>query len=304
MICSFGVDWLLRGRDGQLSCSRGPRVVDPEFCGDELESEANPEGRAEELTGFGRVTTKNRYGEKGAHDRADGGDGKTNGVTANHPFAVLSELAMDRMPESFSEREQKKVAEEYDGGLLVDAANGFPEGHGQAGNADDGAGCQKNAARPAVKLRMFRADAADELQRSQDHEECGGQNVSQSESTMIREVGVQSGGGVVPGCERAWMQKHDGTPRDHRQANEGEENHGEPEESYECAIQLHNLNGLLEGIRRGARIYIRRGDREHKSGSTAAALQRVEARRAAGLRRSRWGREMWQNGDSTGRQFA
>jgi hypothetical protein len=240
-----------------LSGSRGPGVVDPEFRGDELESETDPEGRAKELTGLGRVTTEYRCGEKRAHDPANGGDGKTNGVTANHPLAVLGELAVDRMPESFSERDQKKCAEESDGGLLVDAANGFPESHGQAGNADDGAGRQKNAARPAVKLRMFRADATDELPRSQNHEECGGQNVSQSEGTMIREVGVQSGGGVVPGRERAWMQKHDRTPRHHREANEGEENHGEPEESYESAIQLHNLNGLLEGIRRGARIYIR-----------------------------------------------
>jgi hypothetical protein len=208
------------------------------------------------------------------------------------------------MPESFSERDEKKGAEESDGGLLVDAANGFPEGHSQAGNAGDGAGRQKNPARPAVKLRMFRADATDELQRSQDHEECGGQNVSQSEGTMIREVGIQGGGEVVPGRERAWMQKHDCTPRRHGEAKEGEENHDDPEESYESATQLHNLNGLLEGIRRGARIYIRCGDRQHKRGSTAAALQRVEARRAAGGATLTLGREMWQNGDSTGRKFA
>lgn len=232
-------------------------MVDPEFCGEELQGEADPEGGAEKLAGFRRMTAKKRGGEESAHDGADRGDGEADGVAADHPLAVLRELAAERVPQRFRKRNQEKGAEENDRGLFVNAADGLSEGHGQAAKAHDGAGRQKNAARPPVDIRIVRAHAADELQRSQEHEECGGQNMSEGQGTVIREMRVQGGGWIVFCTARDRVQKHDGAPCGDSETDKNEENYGDPEESYESATRMHILNGLLRGIRRQLAIYIR-----------------------------------------------
>jgi len=69
-------------------------------------------------------------------------------------------------------------------------ADGFSECHGQPGDSHNRAGGQKDSSRPAVNLWVFRAQAADELQRSEHHEEHGWQNVRESQSYVIREMSV------------------------------------------------------------------------------------------------------------------
>ena len=75
------------------------RVVDPDFCGDSLEGEAYPKGGAEEFCGLRFVAAHQRGGEESSHDGANGGDGEPDGVAANHPFAMLGKLAVERVPE-------------------------------------------------------------------------------------------------------------------------------------------------------------------------------------------------------------
>ena len=88
------------GIDGQLGGGRRPGIVDPKLRGDEFESEADPEGGAEKLAGLGVAAAKHGGGEERAHNRANGGYGEASSVTANHPFAVLREFAVHRMPKS------------------------------------------------------------------------------------------------------------------------------------------------------------------------------------------------------------
>ena len=50
--------------------------------------------------GLGGAAAKQGGGEERAHNRANGGYGEASSVTANHPFAVLREFAVQRMPKS------------------------------------------------------------------------------------------------------------------------------------------------------------------------------------------------------------
>ena len=86
---------------------------------------------------------------------------------------------------------------------------------------------------------MVRANATHELERSEDHEERGRQNVGESEGAMVREVRIQGGGRIVRRGWRASMQQHNRPPRGHGEANERQENYRHPQESYESRIRLH-----------------------------------------------------------------
>ena len=79
-------------------------VVDPDFGGDGLEREADPEGGAEEFRGLRLVAAEQGGCEEGADDGADGGNGESDGVAANHPLAVLGEFAAQGVPKRCDER--------------------------------------------------------------------------------------------------------------------------------------------------------------------------------------------------------
>ena len=120
-------------------------VIDPDFGGDGLQREADPERGAEEFGWLRFVAAQHRGGEEHSHDRADSGDGEADSVAANHPFAMLGELAAERVPECFCQRDEEKSSEESDGGFLIEAADGFAEGQLQAADAYHGACGEKNA---------------------------------------------------------------------------------------------------------------------------------------------------------------
>src|ERR1700751_3784744 len=142
----------LRG-EGDLSGRCWAGLIDPDFGGDGLECKADPEGGAEELVWVCSMSANHRRGEKGCHDWADGGDGESGRVAANHPLAMLRKLAPQGMPERLSQRNQEKGSEERDGGLLIHAADGFSGGQSQPRDSHNGVGREENAPRPAVDLR-------------------------------------------------------------------------------------------------------------------------------------------------------
>ena len=77
-------------------------------------------------------------GEEYSDDRANGGDGQSDRVRANHPFAVQRDFAAANMPERPTQRDQKKCAEQNGCGGLVDASDGVHrEAHDQRRNAND-----------------------------------------------------------------------------------------------------------------------------------------------------------------------
>src|SRR5215467_1676039 len=154
-------------------------VVDPDFCGDGLQGEADPERGTEEFCGLGFVAAHERGGEESSHDGANGGDGKSDSVAANHPFAMLGEFAVKRMPERLRERNQEERSEECDGGFFVEAADSFAEGQFQAADSHNGAGGEKDPSGPAMHLRITRAQSAHELERPEDHKKHGGQDMRQ-----------------------------------------------------------------------------------------------------------------------------
>src|SRR5579859_1400207 len=76
-------------------------IVDPDFGGDGLQGETDPEGCAEEFRGLRFVAAHQGSREESSHDWADCGDSKSDGVAANHPFAMPSELAAECVPKRF-----------------------------------------------------------------------------------------------------------------------------------------------------------------------------------------------------------
>src|SRR5207244_2674727 len=73
-------------------------AIDPDFGGDGLQGKADPERGAEELMQVRSMPANHGGGEKGSHDRADGGDSEPDGVAANHPLAMLRKFAPQRVP--------------------------------------------------------------------------------------------------------------------------------------------------------------------------------------------------------------
>ena len=219
----------------------GAAVVDPDFGGDGLQGKADPEGGAEEFFGLGRVAAQQRGGEEGSHDGADGSDGESDGVAANHPLAMPGELAAQRVPERFRKANQEESSEEDDGGLFVEAADGFSKRQFQASDSHDGASGEKNASRPAVHLRIARAQAAHKLQRPQHHEKHCREDVRQHQSAFACEMRVQFCGRIFRGAQSAGLQQNDSAPGSDREPDEGEKNHCGPKESPEGAIWTRHL---------------------------------------------------------------
>lgn len=80
--------------------------MDPRLGGDELESEAEPEGSTEEVVGS--EMREAAGGEKDADDWADGGNSQANGVSTKHPFAMLGNLAAADVEKGFHKREEEQ----------------------------------------------------------------------------------------------------------------------------------------------------------------------------------------------------
>src|SRR5207302_152034 len=137
-------------------CSRAG-AIDPDFGGDGLQGKADPERGAEELMQVRSMPANHRGGEKGSHDRADGGDSEPDGVAANHPLAMLRKFAPQRVPKRLRKRNQEETPEQRNGGLFIDAPDGFSKGQSQSSDSHDGAGDEKDSSRPAVNLRRARA---------------------------------------------------------------------------------------------------------------------------------------------------
>src|SRR5438105_10237973 len=135
-----------------LSGSSWTGVVDPGRGGGGLKGESERERGAKKFCGLRRVAAHQRSSKKRAQDGTNGGNRQSDGVAANHPFAMLGELMPQRVPKRFRQRNQKKASEERDGGFLVEAADGLSEGELQAADPHDGAGHEKDATRPAVNL--------------------------------------------------------------------------------------------------------------------------------------------------------
>lgn len=152
--------------------------MDPSFGGDELEREAEPEGGAEEVAG--REMREAAGGEEDADDGADGGDGEADGERAEHPFAVLGNLAAADMEKGLHKREENQGGKKQSGRCLVEASDGHGEAHPDGGEADDETGSHEDAARPAMKAQMARADVFGKLQRTENHEKKAGNDVHQS----------------------------------------------------------------------------------------------------------------------------
>ena len=204
---------LLRGKHRQLSGGSRPRIVDPNFGGDRLQRETDPERRAKKFFRLRRMPAQQRCRKKCSHDRPDRRHRKSDRIAANHPLAVLGELAPKRMPQRFRKGDQKKSSKQGDRRFLIHAADCFSERHGQPGDAHDRAGGQKNPSRPAVNLRIFCPQAAHELQRPQHHEEQGRKNVRQHKPTFAGEMRVQIRGGILPRAQGAGLEENDGSAR-------------------------------------------------------------------------------------------
>ena len=190
-----------------------------------------------------------------SHDRPDGRDGKSDGVAANHPLAMLHELSAKRVPKRFRQCDQEESSKQRDRRFLIDAANRLSKRHGEPRDSHDGTGGQKNSSEPAVNLRIFCAQPAHELQRSKQHKKHGRQNVRESQSRVIREMSVQLHCRILRRTHRSRLQQHNRPPRSDREPDERQKNHRGPQESYERAIRIHALHCLLFFIRRQVSIY-------------------------------------------------
>ena len=90
-----------------------------------------------------------------------------------------------------------------------------------------------------MKSRIVRANATHKLERSEEHEERGRQNVGEREGATVREVRVQGGGRIIRRGWRAWIEQYNRAPHGHGEANESQENYRDPQESYESRIRMH-----------------------------------------------------------------
>src|SRR5215469_7410901 len=168
--CGLGF-WECHCGASELDWQACPRVIDPDFCSDGLQGEADPEGGAEEFLGLRRMTAHHSGGEKASHDGTNSGDCKSDGVATNHPLAMLGELPPQRVPQRLCERNQKECSEQSYGGLFIETANRFSKRQSQSRDSYDGACCEKDSPRPAMYLRIARAQPTHELQRPEHHEE-------------------------------------------------------------------------------------------------------------------------------------
>ena len=159
------------------------------------------------------------------------------------------------MPKCFRQCDQEKSSKQRDRRFFIDAANRFSERHGQPGDSHDGARGQKNSSGPAVNPRIFCSQPAHELQRSKHHKKHGRQNVRESQSRVIREMSVQLHCRVLRRTHRSRLQQHNRPPRSDREPDEHQKNHRGPQESYERAIRIHGLRGLLLFKRRSHFIH-------------------------------------------------
>src|SRR5215472_7812039 len=187
--CGLGF-WECHCGASELDWQACPRVVDPDFGGDGLQCEADPEGGAEEFCGLWLVTAHQCRGEKRAHNRANRGNGEADGVAANHPLAMLGELPPQRVPQRFAQRNQKECSEQSYGGLFIETANRFSKRQSQSRESYDGACCEKDSPRPAMHLRIARAQTAHELQRPEHHEEHRGKNMRQDQGALACKMRV------------------------------------------------------------------------------------------------------------------
>ena len=158
---------------------------------------------------------------------------------------MLRKFAPQRVPKRLRKRNQEETPEQRNGGLFIDAPDGFSKGQSQSSDSHDGAGGEKDSSRPAVNLRRARAQAAHELQRAQHHEEHRGQDVRQHQRAFAREMRVQVGRWIPRRAQSAGFQQNDGSPRSDRVPDQSEKNDRGPKESHERAIRLLGLRSSL-----------------------------------------------------------
>ena len=223
--------------------------MDPGFGGDEVESETDPEGGAEEFA-RGEVGEA-AGGEEDADDGANGGYREADGEGADHPLAVECDFAATNVPEGFAQGEQEEGAKESGGGGLIDTADGgHGEAHDECGDADDQGAADEHAAAEAMPAQMAGPDGGAELQRAENHEEGAGNDMNQGEVRVAGEDVVNAGkprGHRIGGRWRG-MVAVEGDGQDVGYAasgdgytDEGQEDDGDPQNAAEATVLLHIL---------------------------------------------------------------
>ena len=92
-----------------------------------------------------------------------------------------------------------------------------------------------------MNLRVVRAKAARKLQRAQQHEEHGGQNVRQRQGALAGEMRVELCRGIPGRAQSAGLQQNDGSPQGGHQPDNGEKDDRDPKQSHPRAIRIPGL---------------------------------------------------------------
>src|SRR5690242_1849652 len=174
-------------------------------------------------------------GKEHRHNRANRGDRQANRVAADHPLAMLRKLTPKRMPERFLQRDEEECAEQKYGRLFVQTANRLAERQANSRGAHHGAGCQENSSRPAMKPRIFCAEAAHKLQWPQNHEQHGWQDMGEHQDLFAREMRIHIGGGILAWRRCRGLQQHYGAASGYREADEREKYDGHPKKARQLA---------------------------------------------------------------------
>jgi len=119
------------------------------------------------------------------------------------------------------------------GGRLIDASDGVGAAQRERGEGYEDSQHDEDASIPAVKTRVARADAANELERQQKQIDRGGHDVGEGAKSVLQEAAIELGGrvlrsGVGGGGCRGRAEEDDGPARGSGESDQAQEDDGYP----------------------------------------------------------------------------
>ncbi len=137
--------------------------------------------------------------EERADDRARSCNPERDSESPDHPFAVLRDAAAPDIPKSEAKKNQKQQSEQRCRGGFIRAPDRRRVAQSKGGNADGKSQRNQKPSGPAVPADVALANASNELERHQSHEQAGGKNVRQRERLVLREACIHRGSGGETG---------------------------------------------------------------------------------------------------------